>query len=133
MEIFGNGFGLLATILGVVGLLGGAAGYFKASRGDSIIKYQTIEIDGLRRKVGDLEKEKVTLEATIKTAEASCQAKDETIVEQAKQIKFLQKMGQGSPQLKKLTTATENNTKTIDSLAKIVSEFFKKENKKNAA
>lgn len=133
MEWLNNGLSLFTTIAAVVGILGGAAGYFKASRGDSIIKYQTIEIDGLRRKVGDLEKEKIELEADKKTIEASCIAKDETIAKQTDQIKFLQKMGQGSPQLKKLTTATENNTKTIDSLAKIVSEFFKKETKKDAA
>lgn len=110
---FNNGLGLLATILGIVGLAGGAAGYFKASRGDSIIKYQAIEIEGLRRKVGDYEKDLVTKDAEVKTAQAACIAKDETILEQGKQIKFLQKMGQGSPQLKKLTTAIENQTKAF--------------------
>lgn len=120
---FNNGLGLLATILGIVGLAGGAAGYFKASRGDSIIKYQAIEIDGLRRTKADLEKELVTKEASVKTAEAACVAKDETITEQGKQIKFLQKMGQGSPQLKKLTIAVENQTK-------LISEMIRKENKK---
>jgi hypothetical protein len=120
---FNNGLGLLATILGIVGLAGGAAGYFKASRGDSIIKYQAIEIDGLRRTKADLEKELVTKDAAVKTAEAACVAKDETIVEQGKQIKFLQKMGQGSPQLKKLTIAVENQTK-------LISKMIEKENKK---
>lgn len=120
---FNNGLGLLATILGVVGLAGGAAGYFKASRGDSIIKYQAIEIEGLRRTKADLEKDAVTKDAAIKTAEAACVAKDETIAEQGKQIKFLQKMGQGSPQLKKLTIAVENQTK-------LISEMIKRENKK---
>lgn len=120
---FNNGLGLLATILGIVGLAGGAAGYFKASRGDSIIKYQAIEIEGLRRTKADLEKDAVTKDAAIKTAEAACVAKDETIAEQGKQIKFLQKMGQGSPQLKKLTIAVENQTK-------LISEMIKRENKK---
>lgn len=120
---FNNGLGLLATIFGIVGLAGGAAGYFKSSRGDSIIKYQAIEIEGLRRTKADLEKEVVTKDAAVKTAEAACIAKDEAIVEQGKQIKFLQKMGQGSPQLKKLTIAIENQTK-------LISEMIRKDNKK---
>ena len=115
MEIFSNGFGLLATILGVVGLAGGAAGYFKASRGDSIIKYQAIEIDGLRRKISDMEKEK-------SAADATALAKDETIQKQNDQIQFLQKMKQGSPELKKLAAAIENNTK-------ILTEFIGKKGK----
>lgn len=123
MDWISNGFGLLATVFGVVGLAGGAAGYFKASRGDSIIKYQAIEIDGLRRKDGDNEKEKLQLEAEKKALEATCAAKDETITKQNDQIKFLQRMGQGSPQLKKLTTAVENQTKLIN-------EFLKREEKK---
>lgn len=123
MEWLSNGFGLVATVFGVVGLAGGAAGYFKASRGDSIIKYQAIEIDGLRRKDADNEKEKVELEAKIKTIEAGSLAKDDTITEMKKQVSYLQKLGQGSPQLKKLTTAVENQTK-------LISQFIKKEIKK---
>lgn len=123
MEWLSNGFGLLAIILGVIGLAGGAAGYFKASRGDSIIKYQAIEIDGLRRKVGDQEKEIVTKDASVKTAEASCIAKDDTIAELKKQNSYLQRLGQGSPQLKKLTAAIENQTK-------VFTEYMLKEGKK---
>lgn len=126
MEIFTNGLGLLATVLGAVGLLGGAAGYFKASRGESIIKYQAVEIDALRRKIGDLEKEKIELESDAKALEATCANKDETITELQKNIKYLQKLGQGSPQLKRLTTAVENQTK-------LISEYFKKEIDKNAS
>jgi len=113
MEWLNNGFGLLATVFGAVGLLGGAAGYFKASRGDSIIKYQTIENDGLRRKIADVEKERDEAVADKKTAETACATKDETIAKQEEHIKYLQKLGQGSPQLKKLTTAIENQTKVI--------------------
>ncbi len=123
MEIFNNGIGLLATIFGIIGLAGGAAGYFKASRGDSIIKYQAIEIDGLRRKVGDQEKEIVTKDAAIKTSEAACISKDETIAELKRNNSYLQKLGQGSPQLKKLTAAIENQTK-------VFTEYMKKEGKK---
>jgi hypothetical protein len=122
MDLLNNGLGLFATILGVVGLAGGAAGYFKASRGDSIIKYQAIEIDGLRRKVGDQEKDLVTKEAAVKTLEAAGASKDEAIAELKRNIAYLQKLGQGSPQLKKLTTAIENQTK-------IFTAYMKKENK----
>lgn len=110
---FNNGIGLLATILGIVGLAGGAAGYFKASRGDSIIKYQAIEIDALRRKVGDQEKDIVTKDAAIKTVEATCASKDDTITELKRNNSYLQKLGQGSPQLKKLTAAIESQTKVF--------------------
>ena len=111
MEFFSNGFGLLATIFGVVGLLGGAAGYFKASRGDSIIKYQTIEINNLRTKVGDQEKE-------LAKCNEAVVARDTTIAELQKHNAYLQKLGQGSPQLKKLTAAIENQTKVIGQFMK---------------
>lgn len=106
MDWLSNGFGLFATIIGFVGLLGGAAGYFKASRGDSIIKYQATEISLRDGKIANLEKDlaKVT---------EQCTSKDTTIEEQKKHIAYLQKLGQGSPQLKKLTTAIENQTKVF--------------------
>lgn len=116
MDFLSNGFGLVATVFGVLALVGGGAGYFKASRGDSIIKYQALENDALRRKIGDLEKDAVTKDAQIKTIEASCVAKDETITELKRNNSYLQKLGQGSPQLKKLTTAVENQTKLINKL-----------------
>lgn len=104
MEWLNNGIGLFATIFGLVGLLGGAAGYFKASRGDSIIKYQTIEINNLRTKVSDQEKE-------IAKCNDANSSKDAVIEEQKNHISYLQKLAQGSPQLKKLTAAIENQTK----------------------
>lgn len=119
MEWLSNGFGLLATIFGIIALAGGAAGYFKASRGDSIIKYQATEI-GLRdAKVASLEKDLAKLTE-------SCNSKDATIKQLEEHNKYLQKLGQGSPQLKRLTTAVENQTK-------LISEFINnqvKENKK---
>lgn len=119
-EILNNAnFGVFATIFGLIALLGGAAGYFKSSRGDSIIKYQTIEINNLRTKVADQDKEI----ARLTQASAS---KDVTIEEQKKHITYLQKLAQGSPQLKKLTTAIENQTK-------LIGEFFMKRGNKNAA
>lgn len=123
-------FGLYATIFGLISLAGGAAGYFKASRGDSIIKYQAVEIDALRRKIGDLEKEKLELEAEKKALEATCATKDDTITELQKNIKYLQKLGQGSPQLKKLTAAIENQTKIFTAWMEKQSG---KEDKNNAA
>lgn len=119
MEFFNDSFGLIATIFGVLALVGGGAGYFKASRGDSIIKYQALENDSLRRQIGDLEKNALKADADKKTLEASCAAKDETIAELKKNITYLQRLGQGSPQLKKLTTAVENQTK-------LITEFLKK-------
>jgi hypothetical protein len=122
MDFINDSFGLVATVFGVLALIGGGAGYFKASRGDSIIKYQALENDSLRRRVGDLEKEALAKDADKKTLEASCAAKDETIVELKRNITYLQKLGQGSPQLKKLTAAIENQTK-------IFTEWMKKEKK----
>ena len=113
---FLNDIGIYASIFGFISLAAGAAGYFKASRGDSIIKYQTIEITNLRTKISDLEKEKLELEAEKKAIETSCLSKDEQIHEMSRQNKYLQKLGQGSPQLKKLTTAVENQTKLISQL-----------------
>jgi len=129
MEWINSGFGLLATVFGVVGLAGGAAGYFKASRGDSIIKYQAIEIEALRRKISDQDIEKTELESDKKAIEAKCATKDETIKKQEEHIKYLQKLGQGSPELKKMNANLANNTKTVESLAKIVEKLLKQEKK----
>lgn len=122
MEWINDSFGLVATVFGVLSLIGGGAGYFKASRGDSIIKYQALENDGLRRKIADLEKEALVKDNKIQTVETACAAKDDTIVELKKNITYLQKLGQGSPQLKKLTAAIENQTK-------VFTEYMKKEKK----
>lgn len=84
-----------ATVFGFVALAGGAAGYFKASRGDSIIKYQATEIALRDAKVANLEKDMAKLSE-------SCAAKDETISKLEEHNKYLQKLGQGSPMLKKI-------------------------------
>lgn len=119
MDFINGSFGLIASVFGVLALIGGGAGYFKASRGDSIIKYQALENDSLRRRIGDVEKEALAKDAEKKTLEASCIAKDDTITELKKNISYLQKLGQGSPQLKKLTAAIENQTK-------VFTEYMKK-------
>jgi peptidoglycan hydrolase CwlO-like protein len=100
---------LLATIFGFVAIAGGAAGYFKASRGDSVIKLQEAEIQALRRRVSDAETD-------VAKCKAESLTKDGTIEELRKHNEYLQKLGQGSPQLKKLTTAIENQTKLINDL-----------------
>lgn len=117
-----SAIGPILSVLALISIVGGLAGYFKASRGDSIIKYQTIEIGNLRTKIGDLEKEGIEKDTKIKTSEAACIAKDETITELKRNNSYLQKLGQGSPQLKKLTTAVENQTK-------LITQILKKENK----
>lgn len=132
MEWLSNGGTVLSVVgglVGLVGLVGGAAGYFKASRGDSIIKYQTIEIDALRRTAGDHEKEKIAWEADKKALETKCLAKDEIVADQAKQIKFLQKMGQGSPQLKKLAAVQEKLVTSIDNQTKAITALIERESK----
>lgn len=90
-----NSIPLFATIFGIVALAGGAAGYFKASRGDSIIKYQATEIALRDDKVANLEKDLAALTQ-------SCAAKDETITELKKHNTYLQRMAQGAPRLKKI-------------------------------
>lgn len=90
-----NSIPLFATIFGIVALAGGAAGYFKASRGDSIIKYQATEIALRDDKVANLEKDNAALTQ-------SCAAKDETITELKKHNAYLQRMVQGAPRLKKI-------------------------------
>lgn len=133
MDFLTNGLGLLAAIITLLGVVAGLTGYFKASRGDSIIKYQALENDALRRRVGDLEKEAVTKDAKIKTVEAACAAKDETITELKRNNEYLQTLGQGSPELKKMNTTLSNNTKTVNSLVKVVQQLMKKEKNKDAA
>ena len=102
---------LFTTIIGVTGLVGGAVGYFAKGRGDSIIAYQAREIELRNGTITNLEKDKTALEATNL-------AKDATIEELKRNNAYLQKLGQGSPQLKKLTIAVENQTKVISQLIK---------------
>lgn len=86
---------LSATIFGIVALAGGAAGYFKASRGDSIIKYQATEIDLRDGKITNLEKD-------LAAIRQSCDAKDQTIEKLENHARELKQLAQGSPMLKKI-------------------------------
>lgn len=107
-----------ATIFGVVAIAGGAAGYFKASRGDSIIKYQATEIT-LRD--GTI----TNLKTDLAAATQSSDAKDETINELRKHNAYLQKLGQGSPELKKLAGVQEKLIQSIDNQTKAITALLK--------
>ncbi len=48
---------IFATVIGLLGLSGGAVGYFAKSRGDSIIKYQAVELDLRDKAIARLEKD----------------------------------------------------------------------------
>ena len=80
---------IFATLLGVVGLAGGAVGYYGKSRGDTIIKYQAEEITLRDGRVTYLEKE---LEATVRERDS---LKEQNVT--------LTSLAQGSPQLTALT------------------------------
>lgn len=109
---------IFATIFGFIALAGGAAGYFKASRGDSIIKYQATEI-GLRD--GTI----ANLKTDVATITESCSAKDQTIKKLEEHNKFLQKMRQGSPELKKLTSVIESLVKSTDAQTRVIGDMLK--------
>lgn len=87
---------ILAIIFGFVALAGGAAGYFKASRGDSIIKYQATEIALRDGKIANLEKD-------LATITEQCAQKDNTISQLEDHNKQLKQLAQGSPMLKKIS------------------------------
>ena len=106
LSSFSGPLSIFAAILGIVGLAGGAVGYFAKGRGDSIIAYQSNEIQLRDGTITRLEKEK----AEVVT---NCAAKDEAIKQLQDHNAYLQKLAQGSPQLKKLTVAIENQTKAI--------------------
>ena len=112
-----------ATIFGVVAIAGGAAGYFKASRGDSIIKYQATEIALRDGKIATLEKD-------LASIRQSCDAKDETIAELKKHNTYLQKLGQGSPQLKKLAEVQAKLVTAIENQTQLLTTYLKREGKR---
>lgn len=95
---------LFTTVLGIIGLAGGAVGYFGKSRGDSIIQYQANEI-ALRD--GTI--------ARLKEDLAAVTSENKVLNDQNKKLSDL---AQGNPQLKTLTIA-------IEALTKIVTEKFK--------
>lgn len=112
-----------ATIFGVVAIAGGAAGYFKASRGDSIIKYQATEISLRDGKIATLEKD-------LAAVRQSCDAKDGTITELKKHNLYLQKLGQGSPQLKKLAEVQSKLVTAIENQTQLLTAYLKESKRK---
>lgn len=90
----------LLSILGIIGLAGGAVGYFGKARGDSIIKYQANEI-------------------SLRDGTITRQDRDNTaLLSENKILKDqntrLAELAQGSPQLTTLTTAIETLTTIIN-------------------
>lgn len=110
---------VLASVFGFIALAGGAAGYFKASRGDSIIKYQTTELELRNEKIAGYEKDFAALKST-------CDTKDGTIAELQKHNEYLQKLGQGSPELKRLADTQERLTKAIENQTILITEVLNK-------
>lgn len=84
-----EGVSLLATILGIVGFAGGAAGYFAKSRGDTIISLQGKEIEYWKDRATQFEKDNAKL---IVERDTLKQQNDK-----------LWQRAQGVPQLKELT------------------------------
>jgi hypothetical protein len=118
-----NVLSILSALFGFIALAGGAAGYFKASRGDSIIKYQATEI-GLRD--GTI----TNLRADLAAVTQSCSAKDDTITELKKHNDYLQKLGQGSPELKKLAQIQEKLVQSIDNQTRAITALLEGKGKK---
>lgn len=100
-----DGLALLAlagTIAGLVGIAGGAVGYFKSSRGNAIIAYQAKEIELRDGTIARLEKDNAALSATRDSQQG--------------QIETLKELAQGSPQLKLLVSATDKNNSLLEKL-----------------
>lgn len=95
---------IVGAVLGIVGLAGGAVGYFAKGRGDSIIAYQARELELRNETNARLEKEKAAL-----TAE-----RDSLIT----QVGTLTKLAQGSPQLKSVATQLKSLSKLIERVVK---------------
>lgn len=86
----GDALGIFAGVIGIVGLAGGAVGYFAKARGDSIIEYQAKELD-LR-------------DQTIKRLELDTTALRQERDTLKEQNTTLTGLAQGSPELAKLTS-----------------------------
>lgn len=95
---------LISGILGIVGLTGGAVGYFAKGRGDSIIAYQTKENELLKADVARLEK---SLAATT--------AERDSLLNTNETLKGL---AQGTPQLTSLTNEIRGLVKYLKKIEK---------------
>lgn len=95
---------ILSVTLPIIGLVGGAVGYYGKARGDSIIKYQANEIALRDGTITRIEKDNAAL-----------QSENAVLKDQNDKLGDL---AQGSPQLKTLTKAVEALTRTITEQAK---------------
>lgn len=96
---------IAATSIGIIVGLGGTAGFFAKSKGDSIIAYQSTEL-GLRDEtIKRLEGEK----AALLTEQAASKASAERLKIEADRLAGL---AQGNPQLEALTKAITSQSKT---------------------
>ncbi len=87
---------IIGFAVGIIGLAGGGAGYFKSQRGESIIRLQATEIDTL-----------TGIKSRLETEKAAVVAERDRYAEENVTLKEL---AQGSPQLIKLTAAIEKNS-----------------------
>lgn len=79
---------ILATVLGIAGIAGGASGYFAKSRGETIISLQGKEIEYWKDRATQLEKDNAAITANRDALKQENQR--------------LVRLAQGSPQLAKL-------------------------------
>ena len=100
-------FSFVAIAVGLLASFAGGIGFFKAKRGDSIIKYQDKEIEIKNTKILEQEKDLIAAAAREK---ALTESKEKLEGD----IEFLKSLKQGSPQLKLLTEAVNNNTTLIN-------------------
>lgn len=84
-----NALQILSSVLGVLGLAGGSVAYFAKNRGDSIITYQSKEIELRDGTIARLEKDNSALTREVET------------LREANGV--LKQLAQGTPELKKLT------------------------------
>lgn len=113
---------IIAIAIGLIASTGGAAGFFKASKGDSIIAYQTTEL-GLRDDtIKRLESEK----AALLVEQAAAKAQAERLKIEADRLAAL---AQGNPQLDALTKAITTQGESLTALTKAVDGLLKKKDK----
>lgn len=99
-----NALQILSSVLGVLGLAGGSVAYFAKNRGDSIITYQSKEIELRDGTIARLEKDNSALTREVETLRESNDV--------------LKQLAQGSPELSKLVkvvkTLSDRVTKHIN-------------------
>lgn len=95
---------IISWIIGIIGLSGGAVGYFAKSRGDAIIAYQAKEIELRDGTIARLEKENAAL------------LREKDILKE--QNLKLGELAQGSPKLAEVTIQIKALAQAVAALAK---------------